>query len=122
MVMFLVKKVLNARGVRAAGWRAGEGLERNNAPIIRRGWNPGTRFAIDAAKECPMIQIARLDTSHPDRSIELQEALARQVSEMLAQVNDAGYSSEEGLDALAEVVENARRALYVDPDPADDPS
>ena len=69
-----------------------------------------------------MIQIARLDTSHPDRSIELQEALDRQVTEILAQVNDAGYSSEEGLDALAEVIEKARRALCVDPDPADDPS
>lgn len=69
-----------------------------------------------------MIQIARLDTSHPDRSIELQEALDRQINEILAQVNDAGYSSEEGLDALAEVVANARKALYVDPDPADDPA
>ena len=69
-----------------------------------------------------MIQIARLDTSHHDRSIEVQKALDRQVTEILAQVNDAGYGSEEGLDALAEVILNAWRALCVVPDRADDPS
>lgn len=69
-----------------------------------------------------MLEIARLDATHPDRSIELQEALDRRITEILAEVNDAGYSSEEGLDALAEVIANAREAHCTDPDPADDPS
>lgn len=68
-----------------------------------------------------MIQIARLDINHPDRSIDLEEQLDRVVTEVLAQVNDAGYSTEEGLGALAEVIRNTRMALDIDPDPADDP-
>lgn len=67
------------------------------------------------------MKIPRLEPGNPDRSIELQEELDAEVSETIAEANDAGYSAEETVEALEEVVENQKRALDLDPDPADDP-
>lgn len=56
-----------------------------------------------------------------DRKIELEEELDDRVSDLLAEANDAGYGTEEALEALDEVVDNQKVIYSEDPDPADDP-
>lgn len=64
---------------------------------------------------------AHHDMNHPDRSIDLQEELDAEVAETIAEANEAGYGTEETVEALEEVIENTKLALDLDPDPADDP-
>ncbi|UVC10470.1 hypothetical protein IHQ71_07680 [Rhizobium sp. TH2] len=68
------------------------------------------------------MKLARRALSDPDRRIELEAAMDDQVSELLADANDAGYSTEEAINALVKVVNNQRLILYRDTDPVDDPS
>lgn len=67
------------------------------------------------------MKIARHELKDPDRSIDLQEELDAQIGETIAEANDAGYGTEETIEALEQVVKNTRIALDMDPDPADDP-
>lgn len=67
------------------------------------------------------MKLARMRISDPDRELELEEVLDTKVVEMLAEANDAGYGTEETLEALDDVVDNQRIIYNEDPDPADDP-
>jgi hypothetical protein len=67
------------------------------------------------------MKLARRALDDPDRKTELQAALDDRVSELLAEANDAGYSTVEALDALQAVVKNQVVIAGEDPDPADDP-
>ena len=67
------------------------------------------------------MKLARRTLNDPDRKTELQAALDDRVSELLAEANDAGYSTDEALDALQAVVKNQAQISDQDPDPADDP-
>ena len=67
------------------------------------------------------MKLARRAPNDPDRKTELQAALDDRVSELLAEANDAGYSTDEALDALQAVVKNQAQISDQDPDPADDP-
>jgi hypothetical protein len=67
------------------------------------------------------MKIARRALNDLDRKAELQAALDDHVSELLAEANDAGYSTAEVIDALQAVVKNQALIAGEDPDPADDP-
>lgn len=67
------------------------------------------------------MKLARRALNDPDRKNELQAALDDRVSELLAEANDAGYSTDEALDALQAVVKNKAQISDQVPDPADDP-
>jgi predicted alpha/beta hydrolase len=67
------------------------------------------------------MKLARRALDDPHRKTELQAALDDRVSELLAEANDDGYSTEEAMDALQAVVKNQAVIAGEDPDPADDP-
>lgn len=67
------------------------------------------------------MKLARRALNDPDRKNELQAEMDDRVSELLAEANDAGYSTDEALDALQAVVKNQAQISDQDPDPADDP-
>ncbi|UVC08229.1 hypothetical protein IHQ71_24240 [Rhizobium sp. TH2] len=67
------------------------------------------------------MKLARRALDDPDRKTELHAALDDRVSELLAEANDAGYSTAEAMDALQAVVKNQSVIAGEDPDPADDP-
>jgi len=67
------------------------------------------------------MKLARRALNDPDRKAELQAALDDSVSELLAEANDAGYSTEEAMDALQAVVKNQAVIADENPDPANDP-
>ena len=67
------------------------------------------------------MKLARRATDDPERIRELEAALDDRVSELLAEANDAGYSTEEATQALLKVVRNQAVISEQDPDPADDP-
>ena len=53
--------------------------------------------------------------------LELEERLDEKVVDVIAEAQDAGYGTEETLDALDDVVDNQKLIYNEDPDPADDP-
>jgi hypothetical protein len=67
------------------------------------------------------MKIARRALDDPDRKIELEAAIDDRVSELIAEANDAGYSTEEAIEALLIVTRNQAVIAGKDPDPADDP-
>lgn len=66
------------------------------------------------------MKLARKAMHNPDRKLELEEALDGKVTEVVAEANDAGYGTDEALDALDDVVDNQKLIYDEDPDPADD--
>lgn len=72
------------------------------------------------AKETPMKKPTR-SPGDPNRKLELEARLDDEVSVLVAEANDAGYGTEEALEALDEVVDNQKAIYSEDPDPADDP-
>jgi hypothetical protein len=67
------------------------------------------------------MKLARRALDDPDRKAELEAALDDRVSELIAEANDAGYSTDEAMEALRAVVNNQAVIAGNDPDPADDP-
>lgn len=68
------------------------------------------------------MKLARRAISDPDRRLELEEAFDARLAELLAEANDAGYGSEEAVEALLSAAKHQAYANGRDPDPADDPS
>ena len=68
------------------------------------------------------MKIARRTLEDPNRLVELEQQLESNMSEVLAEAADAGYSSAEVLMAFKLVCERQHAALTADLDPADDPS
>lgn len=68
-----------------------------------------------------MIKIAKLEPDHPERKMDLEQQLDDKVSELIAEANDAGYGTEEALEALDEVVDSQKIIYSEDEDPAEDP-
>lgn len=68
------------------------------------------------------MKFARRALGDPERLAELKHQLDAQLSEMLAEATDAGYSTREALDALSGLCSHQHRLLSEDPDPADDPA
>lgn len=54
------------------------------------------------------MKLARRALDDPGRKIELEAAMDDRVSELIAEANDAGYSTEEAMDALLTVAPNLR--------------
>jgi hypothetical protein len=67
------------------------------------------------------MKLARRALDDPDRKIELEAATDDRVSELIAEANDAGYSTDEAIEALVIVTRNQAVIAGKDPDPADDP-
>jgi hypothetical protein len=67
------------------------------------------------------MKLARRALKDPDRKLELEERLDDKVVDIVAEANDAGYGTEEVLDALDDVIDNQKLVYAEDPDPADDP-
>lgn len=67
------------------------------------------------------MKLARRATDDPERLNELKASLDDKVSELVAEANDAGYSTGETMAALLTVVQNQAVISAEDPDPADDP-
>lgn len=67
------------------------------------------------------MKLARRATDDPERLNELKASLDDKVSELVAEANDAGYSTGETMAALLTVVQNQTVISAEDPDPADDP-
>lgn len=67
------------------------------------------------------MKLARRATDDPARYNELKASLDDRVSELVAEANDAGYSTGETMAALLAVVQNQAVISAEDPDPADDP-
>lgn len=67
------------------------------------------------------MKLARRAIDDPERMRELEATLDDRVSELLAEANDAGYSTAEATRALLKVVQNQAAISDADPDPADDP-
>lgn len=66
------------------------------------------------------MKLARRSLQDPDRKLELEERLDDRVVDVVAEANDAGYGTEEVLDALDDVIDNQKLVYAEDPDPADD--
>ena len=67
------------------------------------------------------MKLARRALDDPERKTELEAALDDRVSELIAEANDAGYSTAEAMEALQVVVKNQVVIAGEDPDPANDP-
>lgn len=68
------------------------------------------------------MKLARRAIDDPERRNELKASLDDKVSELVAEANDAGYGTDETMEALLSVVQNQAVIAAEDPDPADDPS
>jgi hypothetical protein len=66
------------------------------------------------------MKLARRALDDPDRKIELEAAIDDRVSELIAEANDAGYSTDEAIEALLIVARNQAVIAGKDPDPSDD--
>jgi hypothetical protein len=67
------------------------------------------------------MKLARRVLDDPDRKIEVEAALDDRASELIAETNDAGYSTAEAIQALQAVVNIQANISNIDPNPADDP-
>ena len=67
------------------------------------------------------MKLARRPLEDPNRLVALEQQLEAQMSQLLAEAADAGYSMAEVLMAFKVVCERQHAALAEDPDPADDP-
>jgi hypothetical protein len=67
------------------------------------------------------MKLARRALDDPDRKIELEAAIDDRVSELIAEANDAGYSTDEAIEALLIVARNQAVIAGKDPDPTGDP-
>lgn len=67
------------------------------------------------------MKLQRPALDDPDRMVELERQLEDQMSELLAEAADAGYSMAEVLMAFKVVCDRQHQVLSEDPDPADDP-
>jgi len=67
------------------------------------------------------MKLGRRALDDPDRKVELEAALDDRVSELIAEANDAGYSTDEAMEALQAVVKNQAVIAGNDRDQADDP-
>lgn len=68
------------------------------------------------------MKLAPRALDDPERLAELKHQLDSQLSEMLAEATDAGYSTREVLDALSGLCSHQHRLLSEDADPANDPA
>ena len=68
------------------------------------------------------MKLARRAIDDPERRNELKASLDDKVNELVAEANDAGYGTDETMEALLAVVQNQAVIVAEDPDPADDPS
>lgn len=68
------------------------------------------------------MKLARRASNDPERKVELEAAFCDRVSELIAEANDAGYGTDEALQALIAAVAKQRIIISRDPDPADDPA
>lgn len=60
--------------------------------------------------------------THPDRSLDCQEAVEPDLQRIIADANKNGWGTIETITAIEEVMKNLRLAYAEDPDPAEDPS
>ena len=67
------------------------------------------------------MELARRALDDPKRMTELRQQLDMQLSEILAEATDAGYSTREVLEALSGLCTHQHALLNGNPDPADDP-
>ena len=68
------------------------------------------------------MKLARRALDDPDRMTELEAAMDDRISELIVEANDAGYSTDEAMQALLNVSRNQAYIAGKDPDPADDPA
>jgi len=68
------------------------------------------------------MKLARRSLDDPKRLAELKEQLDLQLSELLAEATDAGYSTREVLEALSGLCKHQSTLIEHDPDPAEDPN
>ena len=67
------------------------------------------------------MKLARRALEDPDRRIELEAAMDDRISELIAEANDAGYGTDEAIEALVAVTRNQSYIAGHNPDPANDP-
>ena len=67
------------------------------------------------------MKLARRALNDPQRLVELKQQLDAQLTEMLAEATDAGYSTREVIEALSGLCAHQHKLLSEDPDPDDDP-
>jgi hypothetical protein len=67
------------------------------------------------------IEASRYRVSHPDRHLACQEAVERDLLEIIDKANMGGWGTVETMDAIEEVMKHLRLAYAEDPDPAEEP-
>ena len=67
------------------------------------------------------IEAARYRVTHPDRHLGCQEAVERDLLEIIDNANIGGWGTLETMDAIEEVMKHIRLAYAEDPDPAEEP-
>lgn len=67
------------------------------------------------------IEAAKYRVSHPDRYLACQEAVERNLLEIIDKATMRGWGTVETMDAIEEVMRHLRLAYAEDPDPAEDP-
>ena len=67
------------------------------------------------------IEAARYRVTHPDRHLGCQEAVERDLLEIIDNANIGGWGTVETMDAIEEVMKHIRLAYAEDPDPAEEP-
>ena len=67
------------------------------------------------------VEAAKFPVSHPDRQLTCQEAVERDLREMIDKANVHGWGTIETMDAIEDVLRNLRLAYAEDPDPTEEP-
>jgi hypothetical protein len=67
------------------------------------------------------IESAMCRVTHPDRHLSCQEAVERDLLEIIDRANMGGWGTVETMDAIEEVMRHLRVAYAEDPDPAEEP-
>jgi hypothetical protein len=67
------------------------------------------------------IEAARYRVSHLDRHLACQEAVERDLLEIIDKPNMEGWGAVETMDAIEEVMKHLRFAYAEEPDPAEEP-
>ena len=67
------------------------------------------------------MKMVRRQTDGSDQMEDLRVQLNAAISELIAQANEAGYSTRQTLEILGKLLHQQKQALTEDPDPADDP-
>ncbi len=67
------------------------------------------------------VEAAKFPVSHPDRQLTCQEAVERDLLEIIDKANMHGWGTVETMDAIEDVLRNIRLAYSEDPDPTEEP-